>query len=234
MSDPRITIICGHYGVGKSEVSIALALFFRLQDSETPLALVDLDVVNPYFRSREARHILEAQGIRVIGNSLGIDDSVDVPAVPGTIRPLLLDTATRVLIDLGGDAAGARAIRQFRPQIPAEDTELLAVVNRYRPETASVAAVLSSIETIAATVGLRCTGLVNNSHLLHETTTDHLLAGESLCGEVTAATGLPVRYVTATEEILSTLGSALSGIPVAVGGVLRQAWMKSGNEHLPR
>lgn len=245
--DYRVFLVSGHYGAGKSEFSVSLARLLRhtarVGSQEEPRAanpgvtgvtLVDLDVVNPYFRSREARDILESEGIAVIGNAMGIDDSVDVPAVPGTIAPVLRDTSMKVVVDLGGDPAGARAIRQFRHLLAGDDVLLLTVVNGFRQETSTVEGICSSMEQISEVVGRPCGGLVNNSHLLHETTADHLRHGDTLCRAVTQRTGVTVQFVSAMREILQECPATVSGVPVVIESILRRDWMKRGNEHMPR
>lgn len=225
-NEPRLTILCGPYGTGKSECSVALAL--RLVAGPLPVTLIDLDVVNPYFRSREARTLLEGAGVTVIGNSLGIDTGVDVPAIPGTVSPALRDASRRVVVDLGGDPVGARAIRQFRPQIPTEDTDLLYVVNANRPDNRSVADAIASIHAIEGSVGLRCTGLVNNTHLLSETECVHIWRGEALCREITEQTGLPVVYTAGRAEVLAECteeNGELLGPALPLSGALRESWM---------
>jgi len=229
-----LTIVSGHYGVGKSEFTIALAGTLRTADPDLPITVIDLDVVNPYFRSREARAVLENQGIEVIGNSLGIDTGVDVPAIPGTIVPAIRNTAAYTIIDLGGDPAGARALRQFRPHIAPEDTTFLYLLNAYRAEVATLEAARLSLRAIEAELTLRCTGIVNNTHLLHETGCEHLRTGDALCRSLSADTGIPVVYHAATASLLERCGEELAGTPIVITEVLRQHWMKTGNAHTPR
>jgi hypothetical protein len=221
--EPRVTIVCGHYGTGKSECSIAL-----VRRAPAPATLVDLDVVNPYFRSREARALLEGEGITVIGNSLGIDAGIDLPAIPGTVVPALTNGDRNVVVDLGGDPVGARALRQFRPSIPTEDTAVLYVVNAYRPGNADATATIASIRAIEGEIGMHCTGLINNSHLLSETTCAHLAHGQAVCADVSAVTGLPIVFTTARAEVLEECRRAeisLAGNSIELSGALRQGWM---------
>lgn len=223
VTDRRVTIICGHYGTGKSECSIAL-----VRRLPPPATLIDLDVVNPYFRSREARSLLESEGITVIGNSLGIDAGIDLPAIPGTVVPALANGDRNVVVDLGGDPVGARAMRQFRPSIPTEDTAVLYVVNAYRPGNVDATTTVASIRGIEGEIGMHCTGLINNSHLLAETTCTHLAHGQELCEEVSAVTGLPIVYTTARPEVFDECrraGIALTGDSIQLSGALRQGWM---------
>lgn len=222
----RLTILCGPYGTGKSECAVALA-----RRTAPPVTLIDLDVVNPYFRSREARSVLEAHDVEVIGNSLGIDAGIDLPAIPGVVAPRLRDTDRRVIVDLGGDPAGARAIRQFRAHIPTEDTDVLYVANPYRTANGDVEATIASIGAIEGEIGVRCTGLINNAHLLSETTCEHLLRGDRLCREVGDRIGLPVVYVAARGSVFEDCrarGAAPAGVALELFGALRQNWMDQG------
>lgn len=250
MTPMRIAIITGHYGVGKSECAIALARRFRANGDVRPVTLIDLDVVNPYFRSREARALLEAEGIGVIGNSLGIDEGVDLPAVPGTIVPLLRDRDRIVVIDLGGDPAGARALRQFRAHIPPDDTDVLCVINSYRPETATADRALSSLRAIEGEIGLPCTGIISNGHLLEHTTLEEVTAGLSLSTTLAARARIPIAYVAMHRTLAASIAASLGAMPLAapdasldlpdqtppilvLDGVLRQQWMATDTTYTP-
>lgn len=235
----RITMVSGHYGAGKSEFSVNFALRLAAESAASgtggpPVVLADLDVVNPYFRSREARAVLESHGVRVIGNSLGIDAGVDLPAVSAAVMGPLRDTTVRTVIDLGGDPAGARVIRQFRPHIATEDTELLYVVNAFRPETRNAEAAIDSLRSIEAVIGMRFTALINNSHLLSETTVEHVVHGDRLCREIRELADLPVAWVSAVPAVLEQLPSEVAGTRLAINLHLRSQWMSQGNEHSPR
>jgi len=228
----RITIVAGHYGVGKSEFSINLALMLR-QRYDDPMILVDLDVVNPYFRSREARGVLEAGGVTVIGNSLGIDAGIDLPAIPASAGRPFADPGVRAVIDLGGDPAGARALAQFRPQIHVDDVDSLYTVNAFRPETRDAAAAYASLRAIESVMDMKFTGLINNSHLVHETEPRHVVAGETICRELAQKNpDLAVRYVGGLPGVLAKLDTdAIHGERVPLTLYLRAGWMAEGNVH---
>ncbi|MFW5643094.1 MAG: hypothetical protein ACOCYQ_03620 [Alkalispirochaeta sp.] len=230
----RLVVVGGHYGVGKSECSVAMALHFVETEPDRPVTLIDLDVVNPYFRSREARKILEDQGVRVIGNSLGIDTGVDLPAIPGTVAPTLRDPSRRVIVDLGGDPVGARALRQFRPSIPTEDTLFLYVFNRYREQNRDAATAFASMRSIENVAGLECGGILNNTHLLGETTCDHLTEGDRVVRELATRAEVPVVYHAATPELLNRCTRTFAGDPLPIRTALRQSWMNTGNDHTTR
>mgnify|MGYP001137142386 FL=1 len=185
----RLTLVTGHYGTGKTEFSVNLAL--ALAEAGERTALADLDIVNPYFRSRERRELLEAAGVRLIATSQALADA-DVPALPAELHALLEDRTVRGVLDIGGDPSGARVLARYRPRIVKEDYRLLYVVNAARPEVRTAersAEVLRAIETVT---GLACTGLVNNTHLCGETTAEDIREGAALAEEVSRLTGVPI------------------------------------------
>lgn len=185
----RLTLVTGHYGTGKTEFSVNLAL--ALAEAGERTALADLDIVNPYFRSRERRELLEAAGVRLIAAAQALADA-DVPALPAELHALLEDRTVRGVLDIGGDPSGARVLARYRPRIVKEDYRLLYVVNAARPEVRTAersAEVLRAIETVT---GLACTGLVNNTHLCGETTAEDIREGAALAEEVSRLTGIPV------------------------------------------
>lgn len=185
----RLTLVTGHYGTGKTEFSVNLAL--ALAEAGERAALADLDIVNPYFRSRERRELLETAGVRLIATSQALADA-DVPALPAELHALLEDRTVRGVLDIGGDPSGARVLARYRPRIVKEDYRLLYVVNAARPEVRTAersAEVLRAIETVT---GLACTGLVNNTHLCGETTAEDIREGAALAEEVSRLTGVPI------------------------------------------
>lgn len=127
----RLTIITGHYGTGKTELAVNLAL--SLAGEGARVALADLDNVNPYFRSRERRALLEEAGIRLIATSQACTDA-DIPSVPAELLAILEDRTYRGVLDIGGDPVGARVLARFQPKITGEDYQLLYVLNANRPE----------------------------------------------------------------------------------------------------
>lgn len=230
----RITIVSGHTGVGKSECSVALAHLFASDADRRPLTVIDLDVVNPYFRSREARARLEGLGATVVGNAMGFDSGVDLPAIPGTIAPALRDPNRRVLIDLGGDSTGARALRQFRAMLPPDDVDILHVVNVFRPRTRDATAIVDTVLDISKEIGRPATALVNNSHMLHETEIGHVARGAAACALAAEFLGIPVAYAALPATLLVSGIDAPPawGAILPIGGALREAWMAHGNHHL--
>lgn len=185
----RLALITGHYGTGKTEFAVNLAL--ALAGEGERVALADLDIVNPYFRSRERRELLEAAGVRLIATPQALADA-DVPALPAELHALLEDRSVRGVLDIGGDPSGARVLARYRPRIVREDYQLLYVVNANRPEVRTAERSVEVLRAIEAVTGLRCTGLVNNTHLCGETGPEDVREGALLAGEVSRLTGVPV------------------------------------------
>ncbi len=185
----RLTIITGHYGTGKTEFSVNLALALAAEGAGT--ALADLDIVNPYFRSRERRELLEKAGVRVIAASQALSEA-DVPALPAELHALLEDRTVRGVLDVGGDPSGARVLARYRTKILKEDCQLLYLVNACRPEVRTAERSVEYLRAIEAVTGLACTGLVNNTHLCAETTPEVIREGAALAEEASRLTGIPV------------------------------------------
>ena len=185
----RITIVTGHYGTGKTEFAVNLALALAREGARVMLA--DLDIVNPYFRSREQRALLEAAGVRVVATSQALADA-DVPALPAELHAVLEDRGVRGVLDIGGDPSGARVLRRYRPRILKEDCQLLYVVNAARPEVRTAERSVEVLRAIEAVTGLRCGGLVNNTHLCGETAPEDIREGALLAEEVSRMTGVPI------------------------------------------
>jgi CobQ/CobB/MinD/ParA nucleotide binding domain. len=199
----RISIVAGHFGTGKTEFSVNLALDLAARGCKTMLA--DLDIVNPYFRSRERRDLLEKAGVRVICSSQECADA-DIPALPAEILTILEDRSYRGVLDIGGDPDGARVLARFQPKIVQEDYQLIFVSNANRPEVRTAERAVSYLRSIEAVTGLSCGGLVNNTHLCGETTPEEILKGARLAAEISRETGIPVLCHTAEEQFVSRLG----------------------------
>lgn len=185
----RVVLVCGHYGTGKTEFSVNYAL--ALARAKQRVMLADVDIVNPYFRSRERRQVLESAGVRVISSSQACSDA-DVPSLPAELLTIFEDRSVRGVIDVGGDPVGARVLARFQPKIAEEDHTLLFVLNANRPEVRTVESALVYLRSIEAVTGLTCGGLVNNTHLCGETTPHEILKGAKLAEAVSQETGIPV------------------------------------------
>ncbi|NLI54495.1 MAG: ParA family protein [Clostridiales bacterium] len=186
--EDHLHIITGHYGSGKTEFAVNLALSFA-DAGLTPL-LADLDIVNPYFCSREQKGRLTARGVRVV---LPCGGGADVPAVNPEVSALL-ERGVCGVMDVGGDPAGARVLGRFAQRIYGIEHELLCVVNFSRPETNTPEKAEDYLRQIERSARLSVTGLVNNTHLCGDTTREDVRRGARLAKALSSATGIPIQY----------------------------------------
>jgi hypothetical protein len=195
--------------VGKTNLSLNLARDLR---SVVPrVTLVDLDIVNPYFRSTDHRAFLDAHGIAVLGPVHGASN-LDTPSLSPGIDDAIRHTSTEhaVLIDVGGDSDGARALGRFAATIAARPYRLVFVANLRRPETASVADNLELLRGIEATSGLTATGIIGNTHLKEFTTVEDIVAALAPTRELAAAASLPLIAITAPRPIAAEVAAAVA------------------------
>jgi len=202
----RITIITGHYGSGKTEVSVNLAMDRKKEYDK--VAILDLDIMNPYFRSRERQKMMEDLGIMVQFNSFGFDITEDLPALSAALKTPLENKEYQAIVDVGGDNDGARVLNQFRKYFLDGDSEMLFVANRNRPETPDVAGCMGHINAIQAETGLKMDGIINNTHLLSESTAEDIIKGYKMCKDLSEESGLPIKFTTCREDLLDDLKAA--------------------------
>ena len=195
----RVTLFCGHYGSGKTNVAVNWAELLKRQGKN--VALADIDVVNPYFRSADSRQELEAQGIEVIALPFA-NSNVDLPALPQEVYGLVQRRDLYAVLDVGGDDRGAYALGRYVPYLREEnDFEMLFVVNFYRPLTQDADSALAVLREIEQAAALPFTGVVNNSNLGEETTAQTVARTIPLAEELSAKAGLPVRFTAVRREL---------------------------------
>lgn len=203
MNDKRITILCGHYGTGKTNVAVNLAL--AMAKTSEKVTVADLDIVNPYFRTLDSAAAFDEAGIRLICSRFA-NTNVDLPSLPPDLYAITDDKSQRVVIDVGGDDSGAMVLGRLAPAILAEDSyEMYLVVNRYRPLTPDVPSTVEVMGEIEAASRLTFTGIVNNSNLGAETTAADVLASVDYAAELAKAAGLPLVATTVEQSIYSDL-----------------------------
>lgn len=208
----RIIAIVGGFGSGKTEVSVNLAKYFAAIE-KIRVTIVDLDLVNPYFRSREVISELEAMGIAAIaprGSQFYADLPILMPEVKGAIEK----SNGKLILDVGGDAQGTRALGSIAESVDPGDYEMLMVLNSRRPQTSDVAGCMKTIERIEASARLKFTGLISNTHMIDETTPEILVEGYHLALEVSRTSGLPVQFVSAKRSILDLTDTSVFVCPV--------------------
>lgn len=219
--EKRIRIITGHYGSGKTEFAVNYT--FALAATGKKTAIVDLDIVNPYFRSREIEPKFKEKDIRVIASSIkGL--GADIPALSPEINAAFHDKSYQVVIDLGGDKVGARALGRYHEYLSEEPYELMFVVNANRHETRTAEDVIKYINGIQESSRQKVTSLVNNTHLCGETTVEDILRGQKLCEEVSQILGLPIKYVVVHKSLVDKLPSGIQGNIFPIDIYMAKPW----------
>ena len=200
----RVTVFAGHYGSGKTNVAVNYAL--RLcKNGIAHVAIADLDIVNPYFRTKDAAKALEDHGVRLISSAYA-NTNVDTPALPADAYAVVHDRSLHAVLDVGGDDRGALALGRYAPYLSEEqDYEMLLVVNKYRYLTKEPAEALTVMREIEEAAGLRFTGVVNNSNLGDETTVGTVLDSIPYAKAITDMSGLPLRFTTVRCDLYDAL-----------------------------
>ena len=210
MDFKRITLLSGHYGSGKTNIAVNLA--FLLKKTHDRVAIADIDIVNPYFRTKDSEGDLQSAGIRVISSEFA-NTNVDLPALPSDIYSITEDHGLTAIIDVGGDDRGALALGRWRDAILEEDNyEMLFVANRFRPLTRTAENAMDIMREIEAAAGMRFTAVVNNSNLGEETTPEDVLSSMEYAREICRLSGLPLKMTTVHENLYPTLEGKINDL----------------------
>ena len=197
-----VTIICGGYGSGKSGISVNYVL--DAKKSNDKISIVDLDIVNPYFRSREAHKVFQEKGIELIAPEGELRNSA-LPALPAKVYGSLKDDEVMTLVDLGGDDTGAKVLARYEKHIP-DNYQMYMVINPARPLQDSSQKILQLIENIEYTSRKKITGLINNTNLLHETNIMYIEDNFHIVEEVSEKLNKPILFTTVNSEIIKKEG----------------------------
>ena len=210
MKFKRLTLMAGHYGSGKTNIAVNLAMMLKKAGEDVVIA--DLDIVNPYYRTKDSEEELKAAGIPLISSEYA-NSNVDVPALPQELYSIVDVRSRHAIVDIGGDDRGALALGRYTPFILEEnDYDMLLVINMYRPLTPDTASTLEVMREIEAAGGLPFTGIVNNSNLGRETTPEDVIASDAYAKDIAAATGLPIRMTTVKAEIARAVAEVLPDV----------------------
>ncbi len=218
----RIAAVVGHYGSGKTEIAMALSI--RAAEEGKKVKIVDLDIVNPFFRSAEQHEALAARGVGLIAPPYALT-GVDLPVLPAEVQSVFDDPTIHAVLDVGGEEAGAAALGRYRPHFDRTGCKLYYVVNVFRPFSEDADQIVLQMERIAHRARLAPSGLINNSNLGPWTKPEQLLEGQRVLEQVAQRTGVPVVAVAGEEKVLKALdGLKPPFIPLNL--MLKPEWME--------
>ena len=210
MNAKRITLFAGHYGSGKTNIALNYARMLK-RAGET-VAISDLDIVNPYFRTKDSARDLQAEGIDLVVSDFA-NSNVDFPAMPKEIYALVAERDRKIVMDIGGDDRGALALGRYVPDIKAEgDYEMLAVVNAARPLTRTPQDAVEVLRESDAACQLRFTCIGNKTNLGRQATAETVLNSRAYADEIAALMKLPVCFTCASSSIADELKGKIENL----------------------
>ena len=212
MDHKRLTLFAGHYGSGKTNIAVNYALLLASEGKK--VCIGDLDIVNPYFRTKDSEEVLKNAGIDLVSPQFA-NSNVDLPALPAEAYRLVADRQTYGIMDIGGDDRGAYALGRYVPAIREEnDYRMVFVANCYRPLTATAEDAMEVMREIEQACGLRFTDIINNSNLGEETTPETVLLSLDYINKLCKLSGLPLFATSATAQVAEKLEIAGEVIPM--------------------
>lgn len=196
----RISIITGHYGSGKTNVAVNMAIKIRNEFKDKNVTIVDLDIVNPYFRTADFTKTLNDNNIRVI-SPIYANTNVDAPILPPEINAIFDDKNAYVIVDVGGDDAGAIALGRYSKKILVEDYDMYYVINQCRYQTRNVQSTVELLTEIESSAKVTATKVINNTNLGVDTTLETVLSSFEFADEICGKLELPLAFCTINDQI---------------------------------
>ena len=206
----RLTLFAGHYGSGKTNLAVNYAKMLKKEGFDVLLA--DLDIVNPYFRSKDSEDELRELGIGLISSQFA-NTNLDLPSLPQEMYRTVQDQSIYAVMDIGGDDAGAVALGRFAPFITEEDNyDMIFVVNFFRPLSRTAEEALEVMREIEASSKLKFTSIVNNSNLGELTTAQDILSTEKEVEKLVRLSGLPLKFTSVKESLYNELNNKTNNL----------------------
>ncbi len=210
MNHKRLTLFAGHYGSGKTNIAVNYALLLAKEGKDVVIA--DLDIVNPYFRTKDSAAVLEAAGVKLISPQFA-NSNVDLPALPAEAYRLVQDKSIYGIMDIGGDDRGAYALGRYVPTLKEENNyRMVFVANASRPLTRTPEEALEVMREIEEACGLAFTDIINNTNLASETTPETVLNSQEYMEKLSCLSGLPIFATTAETAVASQLEGKLPDV----------------------
>lgn len=194
-----------------------------LREKETSVAVADLDIVNPYFRTQDSADMLKSKGIRLISSQFA-GTNVDLPALPADVYTISHNTDVYAVMDVGGDDRGALALGRYVPSIIEEDNyNVFFVINKFRPLTKTPELTMEVVREVEQAAGIKITALINNSNLGEATTPKDVEDSVAYAQEVSTLSGIPVAFTTVREDLCDKV-SIKNVMPIKL--YVQQTWQK--------
>ena len=223
----RITVHIGHYGSGKTELSLNLVR--KLKNAGEKVTLVDLDIVNPYFRSGEHKADLEKMGIKVIRPNFE-GTNVDVPSLPAEVVSAFTDKESKVVIDVGGDPSGATALGRYHSDIEEDDYIVKCIVNTARPFTSNAQEIVEMVRSLENASRMKINMLVNNTNIARETTAEMLIESQEIVEKAADKLGIKVGQIGAIKSVIEKMPKGFyekyKDIITPVELYMRHSWLQ--------
>ena len=210
MNIKRVTLFAGHYGSGKTNIAVNWAKYLKAQNK--PVTIVDLDIVNPYFRTKDSQKEFEELGIKLVCSEYA-NTNLDIPALPKEIYGAIADKNSYLIMDIGGDDVGAVAMGRYTPSILEENNyEMIYVANCYRPLTRTPQDTLEVMREIEVASGIPFTAIINNSNLGVETTPEDVVKSNMYAQELSKISNIPVLYTTVNNSVAIDIGDKVPNV----------------------
>lgn len=218
----KITVFAGHYGSGKTNVAVNYAL--RLREMCERVAIADLDIVNPYFRTKDSSEILERHGVKLIVSEFA-GTNLDAPAMPAEAYRIIDDADLYSVIDVGGDDRGALALGRYAEAIGNADYDMLFVCSKYRPLTGTPEDAFAAMQEIAEAASLPFTGIVNNSNIGTVTTPEDIMDSAEYAAKLSDISGLPVVCTAVRSDLADKVTGIGEVFPIEI--YVAQTWSRT-------
>lgn len=214
----RITVVLGHYGSGKTQIAVNLALELASQQKEVILA--DLDIVNPYFRTSDSEEALKSHGVRLIASQYA-GSNADLPSMPPAAQAVFDNPNVYSVLDVGGDDRGALALGRYAGKL--NGAAIWLVINRFRPQTAAIGGTLEIMREIETAAHIKVNGLINNSNLGSETTARDVISSADYAEAVAEACGIPIVMTTVCDRLYDEVSNSVKS-PFKLEIFTKKAW----------
>ncbi len=220
-----IVVIAGNYGSGKTEIAVNLALYKKKAGLDVSIA--DLDLVNPYFRTREALEPLEKAGVKVVLPDLKYLNA-DLPILSPSVANMIKNSYDLAILDAGGDDVGVTVLAALQESLSLKDVKMIQIINPYRPFTQNIEGCIKIKEEIEKSSKIKITGIASNANLIDETTPEIIYHGYEMLQELSQTTGLKIEFITAATDILPQLDLNKFNCPILpIHRGLVPPWKKS-------